>query len=133
MPARLLSKSSKARVYCLAGSIFLLFSLIIWRLFFIQIEQHDFYQALAAEQSQSFDPQVLYRGEILTTDNYVLAINKRWPMVYAVPKKIKNPAQTAEQLADLLGMNQDIIYKRLSKLSDPYEPLKQKISDETAQ
>jgi len=133
MPARLLSKSSQARIYCLAISIFLLFGLIIWRLFFIQIDQHDLYQAIAAEQIQSFDSPVLYRGEILTADNYGLAMNKKWPMVYAVPKKIKNPAQMAEQLADLLEMDKEIIYKRLNKPSDPYEPLKQKISDETAQ
>ncbi len=133
MPAKSLLKSSKARVYYLFGSIVLLFGLIAWRLFCIQIGEHDFYQAMAAEQSQSSDSQVLYRGEILTLDNYVLAMNKKWPMVYAVPKKIKNPEETAKQLAGLLEMNQDVIYKRLNKPSDPYEPLKQKISDETAQ
>ncbi|MFH1392430.1 MAG: penicillin-binding protein 2 [bacterium] len=132
MPAKSRSKNKNIRIYCLLGSIFLLFSLIVWRLFFIQIKEHDFYKALANDQGRSFDSRISYRGEIKTIDNYTLAVNKKWPMVYAVPKKVINPEETAKQLAELLEMDEETIFKRLDKLNDPYEPLKQKISDETS-
>lgn len=131
MPAKSRLKSEKnIRLYFLLGSFFLLFVLITSRLFFIQIKEHDFYSAIAAEQSQSLDRRVFYRGEIISNDNYALAIDKQWPMVYAVPKKIKNPEEVADQLARLLIIDKETILKRLNKPDDPYEPIKQKISDE---
>jgi len=121
------------RILVLAGVVFLLTSIIIWRLFSIQIQSHDFYLALAHGQHKLYQQLVPQRGSIITSDNYVLALNKEWPMVYAVPREIHEPEQTAKALAVLLDIDEEVIKKRLSKRDDPYEPLKNKISNKTQQ
>lgn len=118
------------RVYVLLGGFFLLFGLIIWRLFSIQIKQHDLYFALAVEQHQSFNSLIPYRGEIITQDGYALAINKKWPNIYAVPREIKDIDKASKILSSLLELDQETIKKRLNKPDDPYEPIKEKISEE---
>ena len=85
---------------------------------------------MASQQSSSLNLQIPYRGEILTQDNYALAINKKWPFVYAVPKEIQDPEILAVQLSNLLEIDQEIILKKLNKPDDPHELLKNNISDD---
>ena len=115
--------------------IFLILSGVLsYRLAHLQIVESKNYQeqAYAAQQGRvDLDP---IRGEILGQDKdrnlVILATNKQWPGAYLVPAKV--PAQDidpmAEKLAEITGLERDLIKARLSKNNDPFEPLKDRLS-----
>jgi len=98
----------------------------------LQVEQHQIFSAQAQEQKRSEGAGTPLRGEILTGDNFPLALSKNTASIYASPRRIKDPQNTAEILADLLNLDYDLIFSRLNKADDPYEPILNKASDEEA-
>ncbi len=128
------------RLYLVVFFIILVSFVLVFRLFSLQILQHDFYKGLADNQHQTY--QILFpkRGEIFIKDRFYgmdpssqlfpLAVNKELLMVYAVPKKIEDKEEAAKLLAPLLEIDEDILKQKISKKNDPYEPLKHKLSPE---
>lgn len=78
------------------------FLLVIMRLFNIQVLNHQKFLALAQEQywDQAIIPA--RRGNILSSDGYVLAGTKNHYLMFGEPKKIKDPYQMANDLAEIL-------------------------------
>lgn len=115
--------------------IFILLGLLIWgRFFYISIIHHEYYLAKAkiiSTASSSAAP----RGSIFLTDKnalpYAVALNKEFPLVYAIPAKIKEPKVLAEKMAQILELDKETLVQKLSKTGDPYEILKKKVSEET--
>ena len=117
--------------------LILIASGIITRLFSIQVSNHGFYVSLAKGQYQLFEKLIPQRGRIYIQDKtgrsgISLAINREYLSVYAAPREIEEKEKTAEILAFLLEMDKDFIKKRIDKPDDPYEPLKDKLDDDTA-
>lgn len=134
-PRKIKGKKRDIRVGFLVIINFLIAGLIIWRLFVIQIVNHNFYTALAQDQHKIVSELVPERGQILVRDKYSetlypLASNQKLYLVYAIPKQIENPQIGAEKLAPILGTEEGEILARLSKENDLYEPLKNKVSEE---
>jgi cell division protein FtsI/penicillin-binding protein 2 len=131
------------RFYTLVFFIGLVFAIIIFRLFSLQVLKHSFYRALANNQHQIFQTIYPFRGEIFMRDRYTdadsrsmlfpVAINKDLWMVYAVPKDIEEKEETVKKLSPLLEVDEDVLEQRINKPDDPYEPLKNKVDEETAQ
>lgn len=130
------TKKSFDRIDYLRAVIFVLAGLIIVRLSDIQIFQHSFYEALAADQHDLYQKLTPARGEIYVRDSgapdglYPLATNKPAYLVYAEPKNVSNPEQTAQALAPLIEVGEEEILPRLQKKDDLYEPLKHQVSEE---
>ncbi len=61
-----------------------------------------------------FEPK---RGEIKDRNGVVLATNKSTPTIYVVPRQIKNPEKTAEQLSGILQVESAPILAHLTKKS----------------
>ncbi|OHA50388.1 MAG: hypothetical protein A3A97_03495 [Candidatus Terrybacteria bacterium RIFCSPLOWO2_01_FULL_40_23] len=124
-----------------ASVVFIIFigaaAIIISRLFFLQVFEHDFYAALARGQQQVFENIVPERGGIFLTDKNnettPLAVNKDFPFVYAVPKDIEDGEKTAKQLSEIFGGDEKEILEKLSKKEDTYEVLAQRINEEQVQ
>ena len=117
--------------------VFLVFGGVITvRLFVVQVLNHSVYEALASGQHELVEQLFPERGEILAQDPFSegglspLAANQTLSFIYANPKQISQPAETAEQLAPLIGMNQEVLEEKLSKADDPYEPLLHKANDQ---
>lgn len=73
------------------------------------------------------------RGEILDRNGVPLATNKSAPTVYAVPRQIENPAETAESLAKVLDMPKEKAYQHITKQTSIERiPEGRKISHEKA-
>lgn len=131
------------RFYVLVVFIGVVFAIVIFRLFSLQIVKHSLYKTLAINQHQSFETINPRRGEIFMRDRYTkedsrsllfpVAINKDWWEVYAVPKDIKEKKETAEKLSPFLEISKDVLEQRINKLDDPYEPLANKVNEETAE
>ncbi|EIT84989.1 stage V sporulation protein [Fictibacillus macauensis ZFHKF-1] len=61
-----------------------------------------------------FEPQ---RGEILDRNGVPLATNISAPTVFVIPKQIKDPVQTSKQLASILDVKEQDVYKKITKKS----------------
>jgi len=114
--------------------VFVLLSLLIWgRFFYLTVIRHDYY--LAKAKNISDNSGAIPRGSIFLTDKdnvpYAVALNKEFPLVYAVPVKVKDPASLAKKLVPILELDEQFLFQKLSKPNDPYEILKKKVSDET--
>lgn len=94
------------------------FLLILSRLFIIQILNHEKYVALAQDQYSDQTSIPAKRGDILSSDGYVLAGTQNYYLMFAEPKRIKDPYQTASDLANALT---DLRYKENAKTDDQDE------------
>ena len=124
------------RIDYLTAVIFIFAALITARLVDIQIFQHTFYEALAANQHELSEKLFPKRGEIFVRDKdnpdklYALAANKSLYLVYAEPKRVEDKTTVIKALAPLLELEEDEIRYRLDKENDLYEPLKREVTEE---
>ncbi|MDD4902462.1 MAG: penicillin-binding protein 2 [Patescibacteria group bacterium] len=98
------------RINILIAIVFLFGSLIIGRLFYLQIVQHRMYSAQADSQQQTEGILIPERGKIYLIDDrdksseqvlYPLATNQQFALLFAIPRDIKSPAE-AEDIAGKL-------------------------------
>jgi len=115
---------------------FLLFASLIFKLYNLQIEKGGYYAARAEAQivrAGFLEPR---RGTIYFTDKHdnliPAALNKEYPIVFAVPKKVSDPAATAKLLAPILNLEATTLGAVLGKTDDAYELLAVKITAEQA-
>ncbi|XOU94672.1 MAG: peptidoglycan D,D-transpeptidase FtsI family protein [Candidatus Kerfeldbacteria bacterium] len=131
---------SRDRIDIVFAVIFVFAAIIIVRLADIQIFQHSFYEALAADQHELHEKLSPERGDILVRDKddseklFPLATNKTLYFVYAEPKRIEDPDDVADKLFTLLEIEEDEekeeILNRLKKEDDLYEPIKRQVTEE---
>jgi cell division protein FtsI (penicillin-binding protein 3)/stage V sporulation protein D (sporulation-specific penicillin-binding protein) len=127
-----------------AGVFVIIFSgLIIFRLFILMILQHSFYTALAIGSHEFYSQLFPNRGEIFVQDSrtgeeYPLAINRDYFLVYADTREIKDDKtaeEVAQKLAEVFGYDDEkklAVYLQLNERDDPYEPIEFKVEEETA-
>jgi len=104
-----IKKNKNNRLLILIAIIFLFAGALIYRLLTLQLFEHDFYVALAADQHLVQGDLKPKRGRIFIQDNdennkknlYPIATNKDFAFVYAVPKKIKDAKMVAEKLYEI--------------------------------
>ena len=112
------------------------------KLFILMVIQHDFYSALAANSQEVFSKLSPDRGSVYIQDSrtgeeYPLAINRDFFMVFADTREIKDDKtaeDTAEKIAQVFEYNDEEkleLFYQLNKRDDPYEPLKKKVEEET--
>jgi cell division protein FtsI/penicillin-binding protein 2 len=123
------------RLQVLLFIIIILSVSILIRLFYLQIISGQDYLARAKTQHLLVADMKSNRGEIfldsLNDTQYPLAINRAYLSLYAIPNSITDdPLKISRDLAEILEMDEEILYYRLSKEDDPYELIKIKLSDE---
>ncbi len=134
-----------SRLNILAVAIILFGLALIGKLFILQVINHNFYQELAAGQHGIHKTLLPERGEIFIKDRFYdknsytqaqlfpLAVNRTWPMLYAIPNKIEKKEQVINQLDPLIELEKSEIARRINKKDDPYEPLAYQLSEEVVQ
>lgn len=106
---------------------------IIARLFYLQVIDHDRFTAQAADQHLGEYTVNADRGEIFLLDGenlYPVAVNKEYEMAYIAPKEITDPSYVARELSSLLNVSYDEVLRKASKTGDPFEIIKKKISED---
>ncbi len=147
------------RLHVLGLFFFLLSSVIVGRLFQLQVVRGSSAQEEAYDQRARFQELRPVRGEIFTISGIQsseenlrpVAVNERRETIFAVPKDIVDPIATAdkifkwiyvpnEELADDLDAKENDRMRQfqdlrevLSKAGDPYEPLLREIPSSVAQ
>ncbi len=114
-------------------SIFgLIFGLLGFNLFRLQIEKGNYYFARAEARNQALAQSDLARGQIFFTDRngnkIPAAMDKAYPVIYAVPQEITNPTSTAAALAPVIGWPPDALAKALNNPKSLFRMLAEKAS-----
>jgi len=134
----LYKKDFVSRAHILIGLVIIIFFIILLRLFQLQVVKHDFYKALAQDQHEFFQKTIPKRGEIFIKDLYSeklypLAVNKELNIVYVSPKNIENKKEVAGKLAEMLEIDREEVFNVINKKNDPYEVIKNKVTDDVAE
>ena len=122
------------RLRFLYGLLLVVFLIFVVRLFYLQVIKHDFYRksALAGQFKEYEIPAE--RGIILAQDgkNAVpIVLNEQVYTVFADPKFITNPKDSADKLRGVIGGDQSK-YEELMKKNSRYAILAKKINKENA-
>lgn len=103
------------------------------RLFSLQVLNHGYYTALASNQHGSEQEIQPKRGEIfLSSQNgepLLIATNLTLSVVFAQPKLIEDPKQTAFKLAPLLEMKAEEVRQKIESGNKNYVVLKRRLPD----
>ncbi|MFA6215929.1 MAG: penicillin-binding protein 2 [Patescibacteria group bacterium] len=122
------------RITLLALIIFFISFVIIGRLFVLQIWDHSFYHDLAERRQEVLKNLLPLRGSIYTKEKdqlFPLVTNRDYYLVYAEPVKIKDAKKVIDAITPILGLKEEEwqpLLAKLSKGSDPYEPIKHKVA-----
>jgi cell division protein FtsI/penicillin-binding protein 2 len=118
--------------------LFLLaFTYLGFHLYQLQLVKGDYYYAQAESEQSSAASNNGNRGGIYFTDNngntLPAAIDQPFPLIYAVPTAVKNPAATAETFAPILNISVAKLKAIFSRPGDEYELLVNKADPAVAQ
>jgi cell division protein FtsI/penicillin-binding protein 2 len=138
MPIKIDKNLFAKRSSLLTAFLVLFLSIIVVRLFSLQIV-HGGQARLAADAQHSIYKKLLpSRGEIKLADKFNLtttpvAANLKSYSVYAVPQDIINPSATAAALASVLELDSKEVLEKITQPGKKYVPLKKQLSDELQQ
>ncbi len=126
------SKSSKARLKGILVLVSLLVIFLIGRLGYLQIYKSEELKKGALEQWTKAIDIKSKRGIIYDRKGKKLAISVSASTIWAYPKDIKDPLNTAKTIAEVLQMDEEIIYDKLINKERNAERIKQWVSREEA-
>lgn len=118
--------------------IILSYLFLVFRLYELQVVKGEYYLARAESKYLPSEFLNANRGIIYFTDKngnrLAAAVNKSFPVIYAVPKIIDDFAEASRRLAAVLNQSPENLEKKLSNKNDAYRPLLKKAdSDIVAQ
>ncbi len=124
------------RFIVLTVSFGIIFGLLGFNLYRLQIDKGSYYFEKVQARTANVAEFQLRRGEIDFTDKYgnavPVALNKDYPVIYAVPKEIPNPQSEAAVLAPLINYGTSTLAKILSNPQSLFRMLVEKAtSDQT--
>ena len=130
-------KHDSLRIKIVFGCVVAVAGLIGWRLFVLAYIRHTLYAQTAQAQNQNIS-NILIRGNIFIQDpkatgtvaeqRYLVATNKKFPLVYATPATLSDPSGTASQLAGVLNIDQTVLQTSLGTGSTASKILARKIT-----
>jgi len=108
-----------------------LFVILMSRLAWVQFVHGAELQKKALEVRMRDIPVEAKRGSIYDRNGNELVTSISVDSIYATPGHVKEPQETAEKLASILGMDVDKLFAKLTKESS-FEWLKRKVDNETS-
>ncbi len=126
-----------SRFSLLIGAFAVAFGLLAFHMYDLQVKQGGFYLARAESEAIAAQGVNGARGAIAFTDKngtlLPVAVEKEYPIVYAVPASIADPQLAAEKAAPILGMSPASLAAIFSRPHDQYELLVRKADPSVAQ
>src|SRR6056297_1281672 len=124
--------------FLLLNLIFLVaFGAIGFNLYGLQVENSDYYHKRVQARSDYQKELKLRRGEIFFTDRnnneIPTALNKDYPIVYAVPKEINDIQETADKLSKIIDKPEKEIINDINNSESLFSLLINKASSEQIQ
>lgn len=122
------------RLWSITLAVSFAFFGLIFNIYTIQVEKGSYYAAKVASRAQAASYLSAGRGSIYFQDKngnkIAAAINRAFPVIFAVPKEISDPAEAAQSIAPVLGLDVAKVKTQLSKVNDEYELLLNKATGE---
>lgn len=124
------------RFIFLASFFSLLFSILSYNLYGLQIGNSSLYEAKVNERSKALRELELRRGQIFFTDksgnDIPVAINKDYPIVYAVPREVgsSSVSEASGKLSEITGIPKEKLFKMLDNPSSLFRSISEKASQE---
>lgn len=118
------AERSRLRLALLGTLIMSLFTILVLRLWFLQVLEHETYQAAAEVNELRIVPLPPSRGEIVDRHGAVLARNRPAKVVSVRLDEIQEGDETLANLGELLDISPDELQARLSNRRVlPYQPI----------
>ncbi len=122
------------RVYTAAVIIILLVMVLVGRLFYLQVIQHDHFTTLSQSNRVKVLPIPPIRGLVFSRDDVLVADNQPSFSLELIPEQIESLDKTIDQLSRLIDIDEESIYrfKRLRQDKRRFEsiPLKFNLSED---
>src|SRR5690606_647076 len=100
-------------------AVFIIFlisiSMVIAKLFHVQIIKHEWLKARAEENWDREIPFGAIRGEIQGRNGELIVGNKLAPTLYFMPSQNKEPEKAAAQLAEILQVDKEKLLEKMTK------------------
>lgn len=116
--------------------LILAYGFLAFHLYQLQLVKGGYYLAEAQSETTGSGSAMASRGAIYFTDNngnaFPAAVNQNFPLIYAVPASITNPAAAAASTSPILNVSVASLTKMFSKPNDQYELLMSKADPSTA-
>ena len=132
----------KKRIFLISISFAFLYLALISNIYNLQITKGNYYSARAATQNQLSGLLAAVRGNIYFTDKtgnlFPAAINKKYYVIYAVPKEISAGGeavidQAAGSIASTLGLDKQKLVTAFSNSTSLYYAILKKASQDQAE
>lgn len=124
----------RIRIALLISGVFFAYFVLVLNIYNLQLTKGQYFAARAESQYRLAGFLEPKRGSIYFMDknNNLIpaAINKPYPVIFAVPKEMENPEVSAKTISDILGLDEASVKKSLTKPDDPYELLIAKATNE---
>lgn len=119
------------RIYLVLAGIFLVYAVILGRLYYLQVVLGEHYRVWAQglQTYQRQNSKVVERGEIFFSGGEPLAINKAFDYVYASPIKVTDRPSAAQKMAEILGLDAKDIEEKISG-DGLYAAIKDKLTED---
>lgn len=131
------SGSFRIRIYLTGVFFFVLSGLLVARLFFIQVREHDYYQSRADAIYTSYKSKgsISIRGDIYFKEangNHLWAATTKEGFLAAVnPKIVDGDSTVCDKASDIIDLDKSFCLERISKKND-YQVIARRISPEEA-
>lgn len=113
------------RIRLISACIFLFALLLISRLYYLQIVEHDVYTDKADRQYSSSSKKIFSRGSIYFTNKDGTLVSaatlKSGSTITINPQVLKNPDAAYHALSQIIDLDYDWFISKATKKNDPYE------------
>ncbi len=134
-----MQKSETIRIKAVFGLVLLVAGFITWRLFILSYINHTIYSKTAQAQNENIS-NVFIRGNIFAQDPkagdsgadnlYLVATNKKFPLVYMIPSTVSDPQVAADKLHTILSLDQQQILSTLQSKTSNTKVVARKITED---
>jgi cell division protein FtsI/penicillin-binding protein 2 len=122
------------RFFVLNLIFFITFGLLGFNLYSLQVQNGDYYFKRVQARSDYQKELKLRRGDVFFTDRsdneIPIALNKDYPIVYAVPKEIDDIETTAFELSEIIDKPREEIIERINNPDSLFSLLINKATDD---
>lgn len=124
--------SNNLRINIVITIVFLIGGIVLSRLFYLQINQGEYYKAMAQGQQTSLSETEGERGEVTFKNGEILAMTEKDPYLFVSPEEIKDKEVTAQMLAEKTGKDAKSLLTLMSKEGSFYEVVEESIGKDKA-
>ncbi|MFA5368694.1 MAG: penicillin-binding protein 2 [Candidatus Paceibacterota bacterium] len=125
--------SKNWRINIVLFFIFLGAGMVITRLFYLQIQQGNFYKAMGQGQQTSLLDAKGERGNIYFSNGEPLALTERAAYVFISPTEITEKEKVVEELSKILNIDTTEILEKANVPNSQYQIIQKNLSKSTAE